>query len=268
MLRGLRGAVARFSAADGLFMGAGLAFFALVCVIPLTLLMVSALGFVLSSEQAANQVIGHLAQSFPVNRREISRTLLRIVETRRASGVLGTVVLLLFSTQLFSMSRLVMHRLIGIRVSAGFLRNLVLDVGIIVVLSLLLVAATATESALEWFRSLVRDPAWRPLVSTDTTRVGLSLVFSVAMFYLGYRYVPRRHIRVGAAMRGAILAAVLWEIAKQVFRVYMRRVAIYDQVYGPLGALIAIVMFVYYSALVFVFGGAYAAALDARRAGR
>lgn len=265
MLRGLRGAAARFAAADGFLMGAGLAFFGLVCLIPLTLLMVSLLGFVLSSEQAANQVVGHLAQNFPVNRREIARTLLRIVETRRASGLLGTGALLLFSTQLFSVSRLVMHRLIGIRVSAGFLRNLVLDLGMIVLLSLLLFAATATESALEWFRTLVLDPARRPLVSSDTTRVALSLALSVAMFYLGYRYVPRRHIRIGAAMRGAILAAVLWEIAKQVFRVYMRRVAIYDQVYGPLGALIAFVMFVYYSALVFVFGGAYAAALDARR---
>jgi membrane protein len=264
MLRGLRGAAARFAAADGFLMGAGLAFFGLVCLIPLMLLMVSVLGFVLSSEQAANQVVGHLAQNFPVNRREIARTLLRIVETRRASGLVGTGALLLFSTQLFSVSRLVMHRLIGIRVSAGFLRNLLLDVGMIVVLSLLLFAATVTESALEWFRTLVFDPARRPLVSSDTTRVALS----VAMFYLGYRYVPRRHIRIGAAMRGAVLAAVLWEIAKQVFRVYMRRVAIYDQVYGPLGALIAFVMFVYYSALVFVFGGAYAAALDSRRAGR
>lgn len=265
MLRGLRGAVARFSAADGLLLGAGLAFFALVCLIPLTLLMVSALGFVLSSEQAANHVVGHLAQNFPVNRREITRTLLRIVETRRASGLVGTAALLLFSTQLFSVSRLVMHRLIGIRASAGFLRNLALDISMIVALSLLLFAATATESALEWFRAVVFDPGRQPIVSRDTTRVALSLALSVAMFYLGYRYVPRRHIRIGAALRGAVLAAVLWEIAKHVFRLYMRRLAIYDQIYGPLGVLIAFVMFVYYSALVFVFGGAYAAALDARR---
>jgi uncharacterized BrkB/YihY/UPF0761 family membrane protein len=40
---------------------------------------------------------------------------------------------------------------------------------------------------------------------------------------------------------------------------------VYDQIYGTLGVLVAFVMFVYYSAIVFVIGGAYAASLDAVR---
>jgi uncharacterized BrkB/YihY/UPF0761 family membrane protein len=42
-------------------------------------------------------------------------------------------------------------------------------------------------------------------------------------------------------------------------------VGLYDQIYGPLGVLVAFVMFVYYSAVVFVLGAAYVAVLDARR---
>ena len=84
------------------------------------------------------------------------------------------------------------------------------------------------------------------------------------MFYLGYRYVPRRHVRVGAALPGAIVASLLWELAKQLFSLYIRKIGIYDQIYGPLGVLVAFVMFVYYSAIVFVFGAAYVAALDAK----
>ena len=67
---------------------------------------------------------------------------------------------------------------------------------------------------------------------------------------------------------GAILTAMLWEIAKQLFRLYIRRVGVYDQIYGPLGVLIAFVMFVYYTCIVFVFGAAFVASLDAKRAGR
>jgi len=40
---------------------------------------------------------------------------------------------------------------------------------------------------------------------------------------------------------------------------------VYDQIYGPLGVLVAFVMFTYYSAIVFVFAAAYAAERDARR---
>ena len=54
-------------------------------------------------------------------------------------------------------------------------------------------------------------------------------------------------------------------MAKQLFRLYIRQVGVYDQIYGPLGVLVAFVMFVYYSAIVFVFGAAYVASLDSRR---
>ena len=92
----LRGAFSRFIAADGFFLGAGLAFFVLVTMIPVVLLSVSTLGFVLSSERAASEVVGQLARNFPVYRREIQGAMLRIVETRATTGVIGTLVLVLF----------------------------------------------------------------------------------------------------------------------------------------------------------------------------
>jgi uncharacterized BrkB/YihY/UPF0761 family membrane protein len=54
-------------------------------------------------------------------------------------------------------------------------------------------------------------------------------------------------------------------VAKQLFRFYIREVGVYDQIYGALGVLVAFVMFVYYSAIVFVLAAAYAATLDTRR---
>jgi membrane protein len=63
---------------------------------------------------------------------------------------------------------------------------------------------------------------------------------------------------------GALLAAGLWEIAKQVFRWYIVSFGVYDQIYGPLGALVALGMFAYYSGIVFILGAEYTAALEAR----
>jgi uncharacterized BrkB/YihY/UPF0761 family membrane protein len=79
ILGGLRGAVSRFFANDGMFLAAGLAFFFLLSMIPLILLGVATVGFVLSTEQAANEVVGQLARNFPVYKHEITRVLLRIV---------------------------------------------------------------------------------------------------------------------------------------------------------------------------------------------
>src|SRR5262249_49358078 len=105
MIGALRSAGGRVYALDGLVLGAGPAFASLICMIPLVLLSVSTVGFVLSGEQAAHEVVGQLARNFPVYRREITRTLLAIVESRRVSGLVGTIILILFSTQLFSAAR-------------------------------------------------------------------------------------------------------------------------------------------------------------------
>ena len=54
---------------------------------------------------------------------------------------------------------------------------------------------------------------------------------------------------------------MLWEAAKQLFRWYILSVGVYDRIYGPLGALVALSMFAYYSGIVFVLGAEFAAAL-------
>jgi membrane protein len=117
----------------------------------------------------------------------------------------------------------------------------------------------------EWLYELVLEAQELPSVWVQSLGIALSVVVSTAMFYFGYRYVPARRVGVGPALAGALLAALLWEIAKQLFRLYILRIGLYAQIYGALSVLVAFVMFVYYSAVVFVFGAAYVAALEARR---
>jgi membrane protein len=136
-------------------------------------------------------------------------------------------------------------------------------------MALLLSLLLFTVSTMTWlyhgFRALALNslpvpPRWFALAALP-----LSLALSTVMFYCAYRYVPRRQVRVGPALAGAVLASVLWEIAKQLFRFYIQRVSLYNEIYGPLAVLVAFAMFVYYSAVVFVFSAAFVAALDSRR---
>ena len=265
MFAGVRGAYSRFFAADGMFMAAGLAFFFLVTMIPLVLLSVSIVGFVLSTEQAGQEIVIQLTRNFPVYREEIGRAIYRITQTRTRSGVVGTVVLVVFSMPLFSASRLVLHRLMGLKVGRGFFRGLAVDAGMVLMLGMLLFGLMAITWAFYWFQVIVLATANVPRDWLAGLTLSFSLLLSMLMFYLGYRFVPVRHMRPGPALAGAIVATVLWELAKQLFRLYIRQFGLYDQIYGALGVLVAFVMFVYYSAIVFVVGGAYAASLDGAR---
>src|SRR5206468_1994992 len=177
-------------------------------------------------------------------------------------------VLLFFSTPLFGALRLVMHRMLGVRADGNYLRNLLLDAVLVILLTVLLFLASVVTAIFQWFQEYFLEAIGVPWAWLYWTAVAFSLSLSTGMFYFGYRYVPRRRPHASTALTGAIVTAVLWEIAKQVFRLYIRRVSVYDQIYGPLGVLIAFVMFVYYTCIVFVFGAAYVASLEARRAAR
>jgi membrane protein len=85
------------------------------------------------------------------------------------------------------------------------------------------------------------------------------------LFFVVYRYFPHQRVPAGAALAGALLAAMLWEAAKQGFRWYILRVGVYDKIYGPLGALVALGMFAYYSGIVFILGAEFTEALRSRK---
>ena len=135
----------------------------------------------------------------------------------------------------------------------------------VLILTVLLFAASSVTWLFQWFQDFVIRPAHLASEWSYGITVAFSIMLSTMMFYFAYRYVPRRRPRAWTALAGGVLTAVLWEIAKQLFRFYIRNVGVYDQIYGPLGVLVAFVMFVYYSAIVFVFGAAYVASLDSRR---
>ena len=87
----------------------------------------------------------------------------------------------------------------------------------------------------------------------------------MALFAMIYRFVPNRRIRWSSVLMGGLATAVLWECAKQAFRWYIEGVGVYSAVYGSLGVTIALMMWVYYSATVFIIGAALIRGLEEHR---
>ena len=116
-----------------------------------------------------------------------------------------------------------------------------------------------------WIRILVLTPSQVPHEWIRSLSLALAVAFSTMLFFIIYRYFPHQRVPPGAAFAGALLAALLWEVAKQGFRWYILRVGVYDKIYGPLGALVALGMFAYYSGIVFILGAEFTAVLMSGR---
>src|SRR3972149_1403059 len=210
MMQAIRQALRGFGSHQGFFLAAGLSFYAIICGVPLLFLVVSLTGFILSQESASRSAIAQVAKVVPVYQRELTELLSELVGTRHISGLLGSIILFLFSTQLFTSIRLVLNRILEVE-GRGFWRGMLFDGLMILLISVFFFVTVGMTTFYGWFRAAL---AWG----------------------------------------GAGRASLLWEAAKHLFRAYILTAGVYDKIYGPLGILVAMVMFTYYSGLVFIFG--------------
>lgn len=264
-MRVLRTTIAQFRQHRGFFMAAGLAFSFLTCLVPILFFIVSLAGFVLSRRAASEAVLNQLAEIVPVYKDELREGLTEIIRRRRLSGLLGTGILLIFASQLFASIRLVLNDIFGFTKGTGFLRGALKDILLLFLMGVMFLASILVFDIFGWIRILLLAPLEIRAEWISSLSLALALASSSMFFFIAYRYFPHRKIPAGAALAGALLAAVLFESAKQLFRWYILRMGVYDRIYGPLGALVGIAMFSYYSGVVFILGAEFVAALTIRQ---
>jgi membrane protein len=255
-----------FWAHDGFFLAGGLSFYVVICIVPFLLLAIAVGGYLLSDEMVVREVLDRLARVLPVYQREMELMLRGIVAGRGVSGLLGTLTLLLFATQVFAATRLVLNRIFGLR-GRGFFRGMLFDLGMVPLLAVVFFATIGATAAFAWMRRMLTVDAWASSVLLEWAGFLLGAALDTMLFLLVYRVVPVRRLSWPSIVKGSAAAGVMWELAKQLFRLYIEQLGVYSAVYGSLGVLVALIMWVYYSTLVFVLGAELVQALEGRRGG-
>lgn len=88
----------------------------------------------------------------------------------------------------------------------------------------------------------------RWIVTISVLTVGLGLI---------YRFGPNRHTKPTSWITpGAILAILLWAAVSAAFSIYLSNFGNYNEVYGSIGAVIALLMWLYFSAFLILLGAA------------
>jgi membrane protein len=122
-----------------------------------------------------------------------------------------------------------------------------LAVGFLLMVSLLVSAGLAAVGT--WLASYFGE--WRtPLFAID---VSLSVSISATLFALVYKYVPQERLNWRDVWVGALVTAVLFNIGKFAIGYYLGRSA-FSSVYGVAGSLLVLLLWIYYSAQIFLFG--------------
>ncbi len=270
------------AAEDNIFFLAGaIAFNILLVGVPFALLLLSGLGYILnqSTAQSTANVWSFIEALLPPHTESpdspIHKLVTEVIRVRGTAGLFGLIGFVWFTTRLFGTLRSVLAEVFDIEVERGIIQGKIFDTKITIVSTFLFVVYSVANAYLRLAATrgilVVQRYGLQPEV---LGRLGYwigSLIasgFILLMFFAIYKFLPNRRIRWQSALIAAVVTSILFEIAKIIFTVYAVRLNPRSFYTGTLYALILVVIWVYYSAVIFILGGEVGRVYELRRVRR
>jgi membrane protein len=214
-------------------------------------------GFFLEPAALKGDVIRSLTNMVPLAQGAIPQAIEGIIDTRGTTGALALVMMLFSSASFFNAVRNALNTAWGVKRYEPFLKGQLVNILMMAGAALLL----GLSMAINYLPGFLEDYPSR-LTGTQTLQVGLflqwltlvlSILLEYSVFLLVYRLVPAKRPPWRAVWWGALAMTAANEILRRVFVWYIGTFNPYTLVYGSIGAIIAILAWVYMSALIFLF---------------
>lgn len=256
-LRFLWTVLKKFDGDHGFFLSAGIAFNVIICLIPLSLLLLALVGtYLYSDKEVLTHIRRYLEGVAPALDPRIMKNLLEIIQSRKIAGALGIVGLIWTSTWVISSLRTAFNIIFQVKKGRGVIHGKAIDllmIGLAGISHLASMGLTSLMSYTPRYR-FKESPDLGPLYGLFLKYL-LPFLFTFWMFFLIYKVIPDRKIYYKTALQTAFFISLLWEVAKQLFGWYVFNLGKYSMIYGSLSALIIFFFWVYYSSAIVLLGG-------------
>lgn len=237
-------------------MAAVIAYYTLFSLFPLLLGLIAILGLFLEGPEVQRRLLEMASQVFPASRDLVAENIEAVVASRGVIGLFSIGGLLWSATSVFAAIRKSLNRAWNTEGKRPLVQQKLLELAMVASVGLLFlvsVMATAFFSFVRQFMPTDLSAMERNLAWGAVTGLLPGLV-SFVTYSLLYRFVPDTEVSWADVWPGALLAAALFEAAKDLFAWYLADFANYPLVYGSLGAVIAFLFWAYLSALILLLG--------------
>jgi membrane protein len=255
-------------------LGAALAFYTLLSISPLVILVVAIISLLFDRSRTQMHLLSEAQALVGSSGRDAIEAMLQSGR-KLSSGVVSTVVgvatLAFGATTVFNELRSSLNLIwdatpketSGIK---GMLRERVFSLGMVFSVGFILLVSLLASSALgamtKFFGGLIPiPPSALEMFNFVISFCGISVLFALIL-----KYVPETHVEWKDVRAGAIATSVLFTIGKTLLGLYLGK-ATPGSAYGAAGALVVLVIWVYYSAQIFFFGAEFTHVLAVSRRG-
>jgi membrane protein len=259
---------------EALSRGAAIAFYAVTSLAPVLLIVIAIAGLVFGRGAAQDAISGQFNTLMGQQAAEVLQSVIAGASTK-SSGIIATIVgiamLIVTASGVFGEMQAALNTIWKTQSQETALSRLIrariMSLGLVAALGFLLVVSLAVSAGLTAFANYLDRLPVGPLILYGLNFFVSWLLFAL-LFGAIYKVLPDRALQWRDVIVGALLTSLLFNIGKSLIGWYIGSSAIASS-YGAAGGLIVLLLWVYYSAQIFLFGAeftkAYAIAHGSRR---
>lgn len=246
-------------------MGAALAFYTMFSVAPLMLIVVTVAGYFFGATAARGEIFEQMSGLMGSQGAHAVEALLASANDathRSVAAGIGIVIFLVGATSVFNELQDSLNRIWKAPRAArgrGFfsvVRARLLSFGMILAISFLLMVSLVVSAGLSALGSLWGSSSLGWQFAAQLTNVLLSFALLSLMFALIYKIIPQHVVRWRDVWVGAAMTSALFTIGKLGIGIYLRHSNIFS-IFGAVGSLAICLLWVYYSAQIFLLGAEF-----------
>jgi membrane protein len=245
-------------------LGAALAYYTVLSLAPILVIAIAVAGAVYGEEAARGELVGQIRDLVGPQGAEAVQTMIANSAQGEASLIatlIGLAVLVFSATVAFTELQDALNTIWGVQPKGsggllGLVRDRLLSFALVVAVGFLLlvslIISTVLAAAGKYFGDLL--PSWAPIL--QLVHLAVSFAVITLLFALIFKVLPDvelswRHVWIGAAM-----TALLFVIGKSLIGLYLGQASI-ASTYGAAGSLVVLLVWVYYSAQIMLYGAEF-----------
>jgi len=243
-------------------MGASLAFYSLLSLAPLLVLVIWICAMVFEAAQLQDQLLAQFRQMVGEEATRALETVLKSAQkpgAGLAANIVGSLTLLLGACGVLLELRTALNQLWDIKPRAsatglaGMIRERFFSFGMVLGVGFLLLVSLSISAALALAGKFFGSFLWFPPTLWELLNFVASMTVITGMFALIFRFVPDARLPWRSILLGAAFTAVLFTAGKTAIGIYLGKVGV-SSAFGAAGSLVVLVVWIYYSAQIFYFG--------------
>ena len=259
----LKDTVLAFINDEALSRGAAIAFYTVTSIAPVLLIVIAIAGLAFGQEAAQNAITAQLSDLMGQQTAEVLQAAVANASSKSSgitATIIGIVTLLVTASGVFGEMQSALNAIWKAKPKGTTVSRLIraraASLGLVVTLGFLLMVSLVVSTALTAFGNYLDAILPFGKIILTVLNVLVSLLLISCLFAAIYKVLPDRDLQWSDVIVGAIATAILFTIGKSLISWYIGSSAVASS-FGAAGALIVLLLWVYYSAQTFLLGAEF-----------